>query len=102
MVPNEFYNVTEKIYEKRKNVALFMSAGGYHHHVGANIRHSKRGSPPPENSPGLISYTINIPDKLYLDEVIKAAKESNLLIEKQDGSVYVVKDFDSNKIKLTL
>jgi catechol 2,3-dioxygenase len=40
--------------------ALFLSAGGYHHHIGANTWAGK-ASPPP-NSTGLISYRFEIPD----------------------------------------
>jgi catechol 2,3-dioxygenase len=92
------FNVTTASYPG----ALFLSAGGYHHHIGTNIWHSKNGTPPPENSLGLISYTIYIPGKEYLEEIEKSAKESNLFIEKHDGLSIVVKDFDNNKIKLTL
>lgn len=33
--------------------AAFLSAGGYHHHVGLNSWHSRSGSPPPDAAPGL-------------------------------------------------
>jgi catechol 2,3-dioxygenase len=33
--------------------ALFLSAGGYHHHVGLNSWHSRGGSRPPDDVPGL-------------------------------------------------
>src|SRR6201992_1199566 len=33
--------------------AAFISAGGYHHHIGLNTWQSKRASPAPENAPGL-------------------------------------------------
>jgi catechol 2,3-dioxygenase len=33
--------------------AAFLSAGGYHHHVGLNSWHSRGGSPPPHSAPGL-------------------------------------------------
>lgn len=33
--------------------AAFLSAGGYHHHIGLNTWHSKGGSPAPRNSAGL-------------------------------------------------
>jgi len=92
------FNVTTASYPG----ALFMSAGGYHHHIGANIWHSKKGAHPPENAIGLIGYTIYIPDKKYLEEIVKSAKESNLFVELNGDSNYVIKDFDSNKIKLTL
>lgn len=42
--------------------ALFMSAGGYHHHIGANIWHSRNAPPPPASTVGLISYQIIVPE----------------------------------------
>ena len=33
--------------------AAFLSAGGYHHHVGLNSWHSQGGAPPPDSAPGL-------------------------------------------------
>ena len=40
--------------------ALFMAAGGYHHHLGLNTWAGK--TPPPVNAVGLESFTITIPD----------------------------------------
>ena len=39
--------------------ALFVSAGGYHHHIGLNIWAGRGASRPPEHSTGLMSYGIN-------------------------------------------
>jgi len=41
--------------------ALFMSAGGYHHHIGANIWNSQGAPPIPAESPGLRSFNLIIP-----------------------------------------
>lgn len=41
--------------------ALFMSAGGYHHHIGANTWSSENGSRPPADAIGLIAFSIVIP-----------------------------------------
>lgn len=79
--------------------ALFFSAGGYHHHVGTNIWHSRNSPPLPEDSTGLISFTINIPDKDAIEEVIKRAGMEGLLIDKEK---FIIKDLDNNKIVLAL
>ncbi|GLK70545.1 VOC family protein [Ancylobacter dichloromethanicus] len=42
--------------------ALFVSAGGYHHHLGLNIWQSRHGGPPPANSVGLIDFDVLLPD----------------------------------------
>jgi catechol 2,3-dioxygenase len=41
--------------------ALFMSAGGYHHHIGANVWSSEGGPRPPADAVGLIAYSIVVP-----------------------------------------
>jgi catechol 2,3-dioxygenase len=82
--------------------ALFFAAGNYHHHVGANIWHSRNSSPPPENSLGLDSFTISIPDKEKLADVVNYIKDYDMVTENsKDGSV-LVNDFDNIKIRLTL
>ncbi len=42
--------------------ALFISAGGYHHHIGANVWHSRNAEPAPENTASLQYFTIVLPD----------------------------------------
>lgn len=82
--------------------ALFFSAGGYHHHIGANVWQSRHGSPPPENSLGLMQFTINVPNEGYLKTIGQRAKEDNLLVSEFDGKELTILDFDKTKIKLTL
>jgi catechol 2,3-dioxygenase len=82
--------------------ALFLAADGYHHHIGANVWQSRNGTSPPENSLGLLSYTIGIPDKNYLAQLEKTFKAEGLLINKSDDESLLVKDFDNIKIHLTL
>ncbi|MEM7660504.1 MAG: VOC family protein [Bacteroidota bacterium] len=43
--------------------AAFVSAGGYHHHIGLNTWQSKNGSPPPPNSTGLFHTAILYPTR---------------------------------------
>lgn len=42
--------------------AVFLSAGGYHHHLGANSWASRGQALPPENAAGLVAYEIHVPD----------------------------------------
>jgi catechol 2,3-dioxygenase len=41
--------------------AAFLSAGGYHHHIGLNTWESKNGAPPPPGTTGLYHFAINYP-----------------------------------------
>lgn len=43
--------------------AAFISAGGYHHHIGLNTWHSKGAGPAPHNSPGLYHTAILYPTR---------------------------------------
>ena len=50
--------------------ALFVSAGGYHHHIGLNTW-ARGGAPTPAaNATGLARYTIELPDQAELDRVL--------------------------------
>ena len=46
--------------------AAFVSAGGYHHHIGLNTWHSRGGSPPPPDSTGLFHTAIRYPTRRAL------------------------------------
>lgn len=81
--------------------AKFFSAGGYHHHLGANIWKTRKGSEPKENSLGMINFTVKLPDTEMLKSIEKNSRELGLLIESNENEVYM-KDYDNNKIKLVL
>jgi catechol 2,3-dioxygenase len=59
------FNITTSSYPG----ALFLSAGGYHHHIGANVWSSRNGKPAPENSAGLTQFTIQLPDQNYIKNI---------------------------------
>ena len=61
--------------------AAFLSAGGYHHHIGLNTRESKNGNPPPKGSTGLYHFAILVPNRKELARVLKRLMERNYLIE---------------------
>jgi catechol 2,3-dioxygenase len=82
--------------------ALFFAANGYHHHIGANIWSSKNGTPPPDNSLGLQSFTIKLPDENYIKSIEDSAKNSGIEIGKLNNGKIILHDFDNNKIILTL
>ncbi|HWA05812.1 MAG TPA: VOC family protein, partial [Ignavibacteria bacterium] len=91
-------NVTNSVY----NGAMFFSAGGYHHHIGANVWSSRNGSPAPENTMGLLSYSIKIPDADYISEIQSRAAEAGLVIRDFDGKQLLLRDLDNIKINIIL
>jgi catechol 2,3-dioxygenase len=51
--------------------AAFISAGGYHHHIGLNTWHSKGAGPAPERAPGLYHTAILYPERKDLAMILK-------------------------------
>src|SRR5947208_15161258 len=51
--------------------AAFISAGGYHHHIGLNTGESKGGAPPPPGTTGLHHVAIRYPDRKALARPLK-------------------------------
>ncbi|MDZ7715622.1 MAG: VOC family protein [Balneolaceae bacterium] len=59
------------------NQASFLSAGGYHHHIGLNTWHSKGGDPAPKSSPGLYHTAILYPTRKDLAEIYDRLRKNN-------------------------
>lgn len=51
--------------------AAFISAGGYHHHIGLNTWESEGGSPPPQGATGLYHLAILYPDRAALADALQ-------------------------------
>ncbi|HUE76208.1 MAG TPA: VOC family protein [Chloroflexota bacterium] len=51
--------------------AAFLSAGGYHHHIGLNTWESRDGSPPPPGTTGLYHFAILYPNRRELARALK-------------------------------
>jgi catechol 2,3-dioxygenase len=51
--------------------AAFISAGGYHHHIGLNTWESRGGSPPPPGTTGLYHHAILFPSRASLARTLK-------------------------------
>lgn len=51
--------------------AVFLSAGGYHHHIGLNTWESKNGSPPPQGTTGLYHVAILYPTRAELADALR-------------------------------
>jgi catechol 2,3-dioxygenase len=58
--------------------ALFVSAGGYHHHIGLNTWHSAGAKPPLGGSIGLREYEVVLPDDRALEEVVGRVQAAGL------------------------
>lgn len=81
--------------------ALFLSAGGYHHHLGMNVWESNGGKPTPENSAGLRAFSISFPDEAELKRVIRQIEAAGLPVE-GNGDSALVRDPFETRIQLVL
>lgn len=81
--------------------ALFLSAGGYHHHLGLNTW-AGRGAPrPPDNAAGLRSFQLAIPDARSRQEVIDRCRSSGVVFREQNGAGPVsIQDPDGNWVEI--
>ena len=61
--------------------AAFLSAGGYHHHIGLNTWQSAGGSPPPHGSTGLYHFAINYPERRDLAVALKRLLDKDWSID---------------------
>ena len=61
--------------------AAFLSAGGYHHHIGLNTWESRGGSPPPRGSTGLYHAAIRYPSRRALADALRRLAEANVRLE---------------------
>jgi catechol 2,3-dioxygenase len=61
--------------------AAFLSAGGYHHHIGLNIWESRGGSPAPRGTTGLYHFAILYPTRKELARALKRVLEHDWPID---------------------
>lgn len=84
--------------------AAFLSAGGYHHHIGLNTWESSGGKQPPQGSTGLYHFAILVPNRKELAKVFKRLMEHKYPIEGASdhgvSEAIYLKDPDGNGIEI--
>jgi catechol 2,3-dioxygenase len=84
--------------------AAFISAGGYHHHIGLNTWESKGGSPPPPGTTGLYHVAIRYPTRAALADALRRLMEARIPLEGASdhgvSEALYLRDPDSNGIEL--
>lgn len=56
----------------------FVSAGGYHHHIGLNTWQGEGAPPPPADAVGLRHFTVDFPTQPALDEVVARVEKAGI------------------------
>ena len=69
--------------------ALFVSAGGYHHHVGLNTWHSAGAAPATEGSVGLRSFTVELPSEAERAAVVARVRAAGIATSEVPEGVLV-------------
>jgi catechol 2,3-dioxygenase len=84
--------------------AAFLSAGGYHHHIGLNTWESRNGSPPPSGATGLYHFAIRYPDRAALGDALARLREANVPLDGASdhgvSEALYLRDPDGNGLEL--
>ena len=84
--------------------AAFVSAGGYHHHIGLNTWESRDGSSPPKGTTGLYHFAILYPTRAALADALRRLIQANISLEGASdhgvSEALYLSDPDGNGIEL--
>ena len=84
--------------------AAFLSAGGYHHHIGLNTWESKGAPPPPRHTTGLYHVAIRYPDRSALADALRRLLDAGISIDGATdhgvSEAIYLRDPDENGIEL--
>ncbi len=81
--------------------ASFLSAGGYHHHIGVNTWAGRGAPPPPDGSVGLRWYQLRLPNREALARTIDHLSEAKVRLAEYDSDI-LLRDPSQNGILLTV
>lgn len=84
--------------------AVFISAGGYHHHIGLNTWESRGGSPPPYGSTGLYHTAIRYPSRAALADALRRVTRAGIGLDGASdhgvSEALYLRDPDQNGVEL--
>jgi catechol 2,3-dioxygenase len=84
--------------------AAFLSAGGYHHHIGLNTWESRNGTPPPAGTTGLYHAAIRYPDRAALADALRRLVDARVPLDGASdhgvSEALYLRDPDGNGLEL--
>ena len=90
--------------QRHGSQAVFLSAGGYHHHIGLNTWESAGGSPPPPGSTGLFHVAILYPTRALLADALQRVMDAGIELEGASdhgvSEALYLRDPDDNGVEL--
>lgn len=81
--------------------ALFLSTGKYHHHIGVNVWNGVGAPTPPQNSVGLESFTLILPNEEARAQTIANLKQVGASVT-EEGNHFFTLDPSGNRIELAI
>jgi catechol 2,3-dioxygenase len=93
-----------ELMQRHGNQAAFVSAGGYHHHIGLNTWESAGGSPPPPGSTGLYHLAILYPTRAALAAALRRVLAAGIALDGASdhgvSEALYLRDYDENGVEL--
>ncbi|TDH62917.1 glyoxalase [Dankookia rubra] len=93
-----------EITQRMGNQAVFLSAGGYHHHIALNTWESAGGPPPPRGTTGLYHVALVYPDRKALAAALLRVVEAGIELEGASdhgvSEAIYLRDPDGNGVEL--
>lgn len=93
-----------QLMQRRGDQAAFISAGGYHHHIGLNVWESKGGEAPPPGTTGLYHLAILYPSRAALADALQRLRGADISLEGASdhgvSEALYLRDPDGNGLEL--
>jgi catechol 2,3-dioxygenase len=93
-----------EVTQRMGNSAAFLSAGGYHHHIGLNTWESAGGSAPAPGTTGLYHVAILYPDRAELGDALRRLLKADILLDGASdhgvSEALYLRDPDGNGVEL--
>ena len=93
-----------EVMQRMGSDAAFISAGGYHHHIGLNTWESKGGHPPPPGTTGLFHTAILYPTRASLADALHRVSEAGIQLDGASdhgvSEALYLRDPDENGVEL--
>src|SRR5438045_4470151 len=93
-----------EVMQRMGDQAAFISAGGYHHHIGLNTWESKGGHPPPPGTTGLFHTAILYPTRAALADALHRVLQAGIALDGASdhgvSEALYLRDPDENGVEL--
>ena len=93
-----------ELMQRMGDQAAFLSAGGYHHHIGLNTWESLGGPPPPPGTAGLYHLAVRFPTRAALARTLRRVLDAGIRIDGASdhgvSEAIYLRDPDANGVEL--